>query len=64
MKLVAPLRSEPGASQQQHGQDSAGENVERKAEAGPPQRDTGILKQAVMKEVADSVSGEASYSQP
>jgi len=33
--VILNLRSESGASRQQHGKETAGENVERKAEAGP-----------------------------
>jgi hypothetical protein len=62
--VILNLRSESGASHQQHGKETAGENVERKAEAGPPHRDTGILNEQVMKEVQNSVSGEGSHNQP
>jgi len=58
------LRSESGASHQQHGKETASENVERKAEAGPPNWDTGIPNNPVMKEVENSVSGEGSHNQP
>src|SRR5689334_10243950 len=58
------LRSESGPSHQQHGQETAGEDVERKAEAGPPYWDTRILNEPVMKEVENSVSGEGSQNQP
>src|ERR1041385_5170070 len=65
--LVFPyldLRSESGALHQQHGKEAASENVERKAEAGPPYRNTWILNKQVMKEVENPVSGEGSHNQP
>ena len=43
---------------------AAGENVERKAEAGPPYRDTRVLNQEVMNEIENSVSDKRSRSQP
>ncbi|HZQ69866.1 MAG TPA: hypothetical protein VFA68_15185, partial [Terriglobales bacterium] len=46
--VVLDRRSGSGASHEQHRKDSAGENVERHAEAGPPRRDTGVLNQSVM----------------
>ena len=61
--VVLNLRSESGASHQQHGKETAGENVKRKAEARPPHRDTGILNEQVMKEVENSVAGEGSHNQ-
>src|SRR5579864_8054282 len=57
-------RSESGTSHQQHGKETAGENVERKAEAGPPHGDTGILNDSMMEEIENSVSGEGSHNQP
>jgi hypothetical protein len=58
--IILNLRSESRASHQQHGKETPGENVERKAEAWPPHRDTGILNEQMMKEVENSVSGESS----
>jgi hypothetical protein len=62
--VILNLRVQSGASYQQHGKEPTGENVERKAEAGPPHWDTGILNEQVMKEVEDCVSGEAGHNQP
>src|SRR5438046_2019032 len=62
--IALNLRSESGASHQQHGKETADENVERKAEAGPPHWDTGILNDPGMKEVENSVPGEGSRNQP
>jgi hypothetical protein len=62
--VILNRRIESGASHQEHGKETTGENVERKAEARPPHRDTGILNEQVMKEVENSVSGEAGHSQP
>ena len=57
-------QSESGTWHQQHGKDSASEDVERNAEAGPPYRDTWVLNQEVMNGTEDSVSCESSRSQP
>jgi hypothetical protein len=62
--VVLDLRGESGAADQQHGKKTPGENVEGKAEARPPQRDTGILNEKVMKKVENSVSREGSHTQP
>ncbi len=52
------------ASDQRHGKEPTREKVERKAEAGPPYGNTGILNEYMMKEIEDSVSGEGSHNQP
>jgi hypothetical protein len=62
--VVPNLPSESGASHQQHGKETAGECVERKAEAAPPHGDTGILNEQALKQVENSVSGEGSHNQP
>ncbi len=61
---ILGVRGESGASHQQNGEETAGEHVERKAEAGPPYRDTGILNEQVMKGIESSVSGECGDDQP
>ncbi|HET6180715.1 MAG TPA: hypothetical protein VFE61_27600 [Candidatus Sulfotelmatobacter sp.] len=43
---------------------TTGQNVERKAEAGPPYRDAGIVNEQVMKKVENTMSDEASHDQP
>ena len=43
LRVMLNWRSESGASHQEHGKKTAGENVEGHAEAGPPRRDAWIL---------------------
>src|SRR5919201_975047 len=63
-RFISGLRSGLRASHQQHGKETAGENVERKAEAGPPDRDTWTVNEHAMKEVENSVSSQGSHNQP
>jgi len=62
--LLLNLRSESGASHEQHGKENASEDVERKTESRPSHRDSGILNEPVVKEVENSVPGESSDNQP
>ena len=64
VRVILSLCSQCGASHQEHGKNTAGENIKGKTEAGPPQRDTGILNEQVMKEVENTVSSEGSRNQP
>jgi hypothetical protein len=58
------MHCESGTSHQQQGQETKSENVEGKAEAGPPHWGTRVLNARSMKEFEYPVSGERGHNQP
>lgn len=56
-------RSGSGAAQEQHGQEGGGEEVEGEAEAGTPDG-PGVVDEAVVEDVEDSVGGECGDDEP